>query len=109
MDAVEYIKEYKRMCDSIERDCGICKVYEECLCRGDDPEKWISIVEKWAKEHPKKTRQSEFLKQFPSVHQINGVISIMPCVMDSGIDDACEKAITCEECSRKYWTEEIEE
>lgn len=33
-------------------------------------EEAVAIVEKWSAEHPKKTRQSEFLKIFPTVIQL---------------------------------------
>lgn len=75
MDAVEYLKEAKRMCDTVG-DCRECPLNSSntvipCKLVRDNweltnPEKIVAIVEKWALEHPKKTRQSEFLKMFPN-------------------------------------------
>ena len=61
MDAVEYVKQRDRMCDYYV-NCGDCPAgnYEGCASLSGIP-KLIHIVEKWAKEHPVKTRQDEFL------------------------------------------------
>ena len=63
MDAVEYVKQRARMCDYYV-NCGDCPAsnYERCASLDGIPN-LVSIVEQWAKEHPIKTRQSEFLKQ----------------------------------------------
>lgn len=108
MDAVEYIKENKRMCDSIERDCGNCKIYEECLCRGDDPEKWVSIVEKWAKEHPTKTRMDKLLEAFPNADVHDGFCDICPKYVEPSYKVNCNEMQSCTDCGREYWTEEVE-
>ena len=64
-------------------------------------------VEKWAKEHPAKTRQSEFLKMFPdSELDSNGIIDICPIVMYHKY--TCSGLITCDECRAEFWKEEIE-
>ena len=58
MDAVEFLRDFRRMCLSYDRctDCelddGQCSPMEENW----DHEKVIRVVEKWAKEHPAKTR-----------------------------------------------------
>ena len=33
------------------------------------PEKAIAIIEKWSKEHPKKTRADDFYEKFPKAHK----------------------------------------
>ena len=65
MDAVKFVKEKSRMCNSMT--CGICPVSqnnsgERCICSvllHDQTEKYVAIVEKWSKEHPEKTRTSK--------------------------------------------------
>ncbi len=106
MDAVKYLREFARMCAeySICKGCPIgdreCRIME-----AQEPEKIVAIVEKWAKEHPEKTRQSRFLKEFPNVQRTkDGTIGICPQCVDTSME--CEKA-TCEECKQKYWSEEI--
>ena len=69
MDAVEYVKTQFRLCRSKD-SCSECPLQdkENCCCIMDTieyVEKAVQIVEQWAKEHPVKTRQSEFLKVFP--------------------------------------------
>ena len=67
MDAVEYVKQRDRMCDYYV-NCGDCPAsqYERCVSLNEIPN-LVPIVEKWAKEHPIKTRQSELLKLFPNM------------------------------------------
>ncbi len=62
MDAVEYVKQRERMCDYYI-DCDDCPAgyYEGCSSL-DRISELVPIVEQWSKEHPVKTRQSEFLK-----------------------------------------------
>lgn len=76
MDAVAYFKAYARMCDSFDsknnitgKPCVGCPLDD--IGRGchmidltNNAEECVAAVEKWAKEHPVKTRQSEFLKIF---------------------------------------------
>lgn len=73
MDAVEYAKESKRMCDYYDDYCVCCPADFGCLIDASDknfiPENAVSIVEKWSKEHPPMTYRDHFLKAFP-----NGVV-----------------------------------
>ena len=61
MDAVKYLKERKRMCDSYNNMCDGCGFGEvpKCNCTDEDiQDKAFEIVEKWSKENPAKSRQS---------------------------------------------------
>lgn len=120
MDAVKYLKETMRMCDTT-KDCEECPFHNLnatflCHLNVANPEKAVEIVEKWVAEHPKKTRQSEFLKMFPRVPMKNGLLLTNPCWVDSTVkclkqksdgvyEDAPEK---CVECRKKYWLTEVE-
>ena len=98
MDAVEYIKEAKRICKSrsvCKSVSGKCPLLDEnghCtatadICAADiieKTEKAVQIVEQCAKEHPVKTRQSEFLKIFPNA-DMQRIHTLFPCVMDQTI------------------------
>ena len=71
MDAVEFIRERNRMCDYYAKN-GSLAGYADCpmyaaVCNSIRAvtDAYIDIVEKWSREHPRKTRQSEFLKQWP--------------------------------------------
>ena len=113
MNVVEFLKESKRLCASFKY-CKECPVYVDfsgCAVKpivGANEEKTEAIIEKWSREHPAKTRQSEFLKMFPDVKIQNGVIDIGPCVIDKKIKDSCGRHGTCFDCRKKYWLEEVE-
>lgn len=116
MDALEFIKEAKRMCESYEA-CEACPANADGFddCRIDhmhdiDVENAVNIVEKWAKEHPKKTRQSVFLEQWPNAElDSNGVIVIDPCDINKTIyrkDNGCYNN-KCDDCRREFWMQEV--
>ena len=76
-------------------------------------EEAVAIVEKWAKEHPRKTRQSEFLKMFPNAQIFKEILTINPCAIDSSRFDTEEchayddNNAGCFACRKKYWLEEV--
>ena len=74
----------------------------------EDAEKAVKIVEQWAKDHPVKTRQSEFLKMFPNAAKNGRVLDF--CPKDLDIDymppKRCEN-ISCSACKTDYWNEEV--
>ena len=79
------------------------------------PQEVVEIVERWGKEHPRKTRQSEFLKMFPNAQIFEGVLKIEPCeLIDSKLNsEECHSydefgLSGCYECRKKYWLEEVE-
>lgn len=122
MDAVKFLKEAERKCLNTEcSECELKDVHNVVPCKFSsvcmelkEPEKLVEIIEKWAAEHPVKTRQSEFLKMFPSAKMLNGVISVDPCEVDTencGVDSEsewCQKCDSCESCHKDYWLTEVE-
>lgn len=112
MDALKFLEECARMCNSI-KECSSCPAYgKNCyitsVLDSRDKEPLVLAVEKWSKEHPIKTRQSEFLKMFPDVKIQHDVIDIGPCILDKKIKDSCGRNGTCFDCRKKYWLEEVE-
>lgn len=112
MDAVKYLKEKERMCDSYNNmcdGCGFGKVPKCNRTEKDNPEKAVAIVEKWSAEHPMKTRQSEFLKMFPNAYIRNGIIRICPRKIDQNsiTSEECGK-LACSGCQKEYWLAEVE-
>ena len=120
MDAVEFYKSMKRMCYSGEM-CEKCPLYNNfsemgSVCdvllhiKDEKASRVKSIVEQWAKEHPAKTRQSEFLRMFPNAKTMDDVIAICPNYIDSTYRNMeyCDHS-SCEECSKKYWDEEVDD
>lgn len=116
MDAVEFFKTMNRLCRNL--GCEECPVFKEGLCMvirigslgGDSAksiEETISKVEQWAKDHPVKIRQSDFLKMFPNapIDEDNGILCIRPCDVDESIGCTNEKG--CNGCRCKYWLTEV--
>ena len=111
MDAVKFLGEAKRMC-SKHGSCVGC-LLEDYSCnyrKIENPEKLVAIVEKWSKEHPVKTRQSEFLKMFPNADiDKDGVLIVIPCHIDKNMKKVyCQVLNGCVECRRVYWLAEVE-
>lgn len=117
MDAVEFIKERNRMCDSVD-SCSKCQAYDElkrCDFCTEDPEKLVKIVEQWSKEHPQKTMMQDFFEKFPNAPKSarsSGSYKIpIPCPSDCGyvIND------NIEDCDRfngnciKCWSRPMED
>lgn len=110
MDAVEYVKQCRRM---IANDVQIRSVLG-----GWSAEAVVEQVEQWAKEHPVKTRQSEFLKMFPNARiESDGMPSICPIVVDKRCHNKDDEALfclvrdeeECRKCRRDFWLAEIPE
>lgn len=77
MDALEFLKERRRLCSCYE-ECISCplkgvKCNINNFVTDEHYSKIIATVEKWSKEHPIKTRQSEFLKHYPNVRFFQAV------------------------------------
>lgn len=117
MDAVEFLKQFNRMCKTYIYDgCTECPAYKyRCGDQFDEQEEdGVSIVEQWAKEHSTKTRQSELLKLFPNASMLNdGCLNICPNQFVSEYRDketgGCYKLnMDCRKCKRDFWLKEIE-
>ena len=114
MTAIEYFKARNRMTKNCTIGCLKCPLSDEnngenCFCEELEqthPEKAIEIVETYAKEHPAKTRQSEFLKMFPdSGIDSDGIINLCPLRIYRKY--TCSGLIDCDTCHEKFWMEEI--
>lgn len=117
MDAVEFLKQFNRMCKTYNDDgCKECPAYKyRCGEEFDEQEEdGVSIVEQWAKEHPVKTRQSEFLKQWPDAEiGDDGYPSVTPCQLYKDMEEKDENGVCCKNCGcgicrRDFWLKEIE-
>ena len=119
MDAVEFLKTVDRLCRA-EEDCSSCPLNGyACDANLKDVARYYTLesvqdmvqkVEQWAKEHPVKTRQSEFLKKFPKAD----LTRLLPCVIEKD-----KRAMRCAKyscfsnpnycgmCRDDYWNEEV--
>ena len=106
MDAVEFIKQVRRM--GKQKGEAICFKLEE-----KDTE-IVEQVEKWAKEHPVKTRQDEFFNQWPDAEiGYDGLPTVAPCQLNIELlqcdsQEDCENRGVCDKCRRDFWLKEIE-
>lgn len=116
MDAVKFVKTVNRLCKN--RGCTKCPLCKNGACMATcsnvsvkNIEETVSIVEQWAKDHPVKTRKSEFQKMFPNANMYS--ITTTFCTAHFDKKKACEVSVPseemCEKCRYKYWNEEVDE
>lgn len=93
MDAIEFIKEYQRMC--AKESCHNCPAFQnvafsDCDLDTKDPERLVNIVEQWSQAHPQKTIMQDFFEKFPNAlkHE-NGTPQLCPSYIGYG-DFCCE-------------------
>ena len=99
MDAIEFVKQLRRM----DKYCG-----RKYSIFDDSPEDVVAEVEQWSKEHPRKTRQSVFLEQWPDAQlDCCGIVEICPSDVDTTIHQNCN-ADKCGYCRREFWMQEVE-
>lgn len=116
MDAVKFIEERRRMCSSYDTGCLGCQAFlnlgycELGLGSTMDAASQVAIVEKWSKENPSKTRQSEFLKLFPEAYVGgNGCLALNPCEFYPKMRKDCTNQYNwCADCRREFWSQEVE-
>ena len=117
MDALEFLMERRRMCNSYS-DCEGCPLEEgKCVVSSVEPDedykRIITTVERWSKEHPRKTRQSVFLEQYPEAEiDMNGVVGLCPMSISAAHRDSdgecnCPEKM-CRDCRREFWMQEVE-
>ena len=118
MDALEFLMERKRLCGSY-RGCVGCpfevgKCVVSRVVPDEDYKRIITAVEQWSKDHPRKTRQSVFLKQWPdAIISHDGLPEVAPCQLCVGLThgkstEDCEKRGLCAKCRREFWMQEVE-
>lgn len=100
MDAVKFIEERNRMCGTMSEVWGV------------DAEQIVKNTEEWSAAHPRKTRQSVFLEQFPSA-RIDSQAVIYVCPADAYGVKVCPKNeknvhMPCRDCRREFWMQEVE-
>lgn len=106
MDAVKFIEEHRRM-------YKVTGKHLPTLAEGIPAEDVVKEVEEWSAAHPRKTRQSVFLEQWPDARiYANGVLSICPntvCIYRCRKSRECvEEVGACDDCCREFWMREVE-
>lgn len=118
MDALAFLRERKRMCNSYKCCVGCPLVESHCIISSatsdEEFKKMTDVVEQWLNEHPRKTRQSVFLEQWPdAIIGDDGLPEVWPCQLRAGLIhgdsvDDCENRGLCTECRREFWMQEVE-
>ena len=117
MDCVTFLKERNRMCKTNvscygcpAHDLGLSNSCKFAMENWTSPEQQIEIVEKWSKEHPHKTRQSVFLKQYPNARvNAKGTVDIWPCAVEKNMQNVRHcNSLFCADCRREFWMKEVE-
>lgn len=109
MDAVKFIKAIKQMLSAGAGDSTVQKyisAYKKNDCEG-----MVKAAEQWAAEHPRKTRQSVFLEQFPNapIYTNTHNVALDPCLVDTTLRGHCPTGRGCDICRREFWLAEVEE
>lgn len=114
MDALEFLRERKRMCNYYSH-CEGCPLDDSnCIISStisvEDCERILATVEQWAKEHPRKTRQSVFLEQFPNapIYTNTHNVALDPCLVDTTLRGHCPTGRGCDICRREFWMQKVE-
>lgn len=107
MDAVKFLQERKRMHESGAIAPSVM------LGNNYDPVSAVKVVEEWSAAHPRKTRQSVFLEQYPEVSiGDDGVLRVCPFLIDASYrnnDGSCKSVQRqCSGCRKEFWGQEVE-
>lgn len=109
MDAVMYLKERTRMCGTDE--CSKCPAFARdggCQLESEEimsPNEAVDFVEKWSKEHPRKTYLSDFLEKYPKAPFDSNHYPLELCPYHLGYVIECDCKGDCYGC----WNTPIED
>lgn len=108
MDAVKFVEERRRMF-AVTGEAPKYTLFNN----GSSAEDVVKEVEEWSAAHPRKTRQSVFLEQYPeTIIDAFGALQICPMVISAAHRDSdgeCkDPAKMCIDCRREFWMQEVE-
>ena len=101
MDAVKFLQERSRMYESgaATPSIGLEDDYDPVIA--------VKVVEEWSAAHPRKTRQSVFLEQYPgAMRDKEDILSVCPQYLDRNLK--CRRDDGCGDCRREFWWQEVE-
>ena len=108
MDAVKFVEAQRRMFVVTGENPK-----HSMFNMGTPAEEVVREVEEWAIAHPRKTRQSVFLEQYPEARiGDDGVLQIYPCSISASHRNTRGNCVTmgrkCPDCRREFWMQEVE-
>jgi hypothetical protein len=102
MDAVKFIEECRRM-------YRVTGKHAPTLDEWTPVEDVVKEVEEWSAAHPRKTRQSVFLEQYPNcMTDDDGVVETCPRNVDKTYVCDLRRLGGCADCRREFWGQEVE-
>lgn len=117
MDAVKFVKEYLRMCTKVD-ECEDCPVYKTDFCTvparersQESAEEIVELVEEWAAAHPRKTRQTTLLEQYPEAEiDSRGCLMLCPKRISADYQKRYRNCTSrlCSDCRKEFWGQEVE-
>lgn len=108
MDAVKFVEERRRMF-AVTGENPKYSLFNMSTCAEDV----VKEVAEWSAAHPRKTRQSVFLEQYPeTILDAFGALQICPMVISAAHRDSdgeCKyPKKPCADCRREFWMQEVE-
>ena len=101
MDAVKFVEAQRRMFAVTGENPK-----HSMFNMGTPAEEVVREVEEWANAHPRKTRQSVFLEQWPKARVgVDGVLVVPPCYIEPSLRSMCSEKV-CADCRREFWMQE---
>ena len=113
METLEFLKERKRMCRSFGGSCRGCPCEKDrcgitTYASDDDYKRIVATVEEWSAAHPRKTRQSVFLEQWPNcMMDDDDIVRMCPRNVDKMYVCNLSRSGGCIDCRREFWTQEV--
>ena len=104
MDAVKFVEERRRMF-AVTGENPKYSLFNMSTCA----EYVVKEVEEWSAAHPRKTRQSVFLEQWPEaeISFTDGCLTLDPCKFYKNMRKECVGKL-CSDCRREFWMQEVE-
>ena len=108
METKKFLEEWQRMCNSREGERPSCSVVAYChyyrpLAWNGEAKGSMSIddlmskIEKWSKEHPRKTRLDDLKDKYPDTPMVNAYPPFAPRLVGY-----CGDIQTCSGCKQKH-------
>lgn len=113
MDAVKFLEIIDRLS---RKGNNIEKMRYNEYREANDNAGAVRFVERWSKEHPRKTRQSVFLEQWPTAALDRHGVSVL-CPKQLNCEFSCidendtetpKRCKDCTACRREFWMQEVE-
>lgn len=106
MDAVEFLKERKRLTENCDIKCDDCRLQKYC---GEisSIEEYVNATEQWSKDCPEETVFSDFVKKFPNfLKDTHSYPNFCPESLNGKYKCLCDECAEGEDCV-KCWNQPV--